>query len=152
MLWRRHPTERPWKPLLPNTKYLSTMARMSSTGRQCRNISPRKRTKPWPTPLTMAHLSTGKSPIMWQPACVCGHWKKESLITPTGFNRLPMAPPRSTTLSWNTMVTVAWSRSSAANCLSSKNRTLPVSRTVDFVIPSRPAATPLGTPPLPLLS
>ena len=57
--------------------------------------------------LTMAHLSTGKSPIMWQPACVCGHWKKESLITPTGFNRLPMAPPRSTTLSWNTMVTVA---------------------------------------------
>jgi glutamine synthetase len=36
-----------------------------------------------------------------------GHWKKESLITPTGFNRLPMAPPRSTTLSWNTMVTVA---------------------------------------------
>ena len=35
MLWRRHPTERPWKPLLPNTKYLSTMARMSSTGRRC---------------------------------------------------------------------------------------------------------------------
>ena len=45
--------------------------------------------------------------VMIEPACVCGHWKKESLITPTGFNRLPMAPPRSTTLSWNTMVTVA---------------------------------------------
>lgn len=33
--------------------------------------------------------------------------EKESLITPTGFNRLPMAPPRSTTLSWNTMATAA---------------------------------------------
>ena len=38
------------------------------------------------------------------------------------------------------------------SCSSSKNRTLPVSRTVDFAIPSRPAATPLGTLPLPLLS
>lgn len=41
---------------------------------------------------------------------------------------------------------------SGKGCSSSKNRTLPVSRTVDFAIPSRPAATPLGTLPLPLLS
>lgn len=30
----------------PEHKVLSTMARMSSTGRRCKNISPRKRTKP----------------------------------------------------------------------------------------------------------
>ena len=147
MQWRKHPTERQWKPLLPIRKYPNIMVRTSSTGRQCKSISPRKPTKPWPMPSTTEPLSTEKLPIMWLPVCACGHWKKESHTTRTGSSLWPTGPLKSTTHSSNMTETEAWSKNSAASCSPSRNRTLPAFLTVDCATHSKPAATQPGTLP-----